>query len=755
MPALRCLVVSAALLALIALPAFSEPAHVRSATVPLGEPVECTADVRHEVGTRPLAPPWSAPEAPARLPRLEGYVLVDSVTRSLFVPGGEEYAVRFDLVNRALRETLLPYSISPTALSAIAIAPTWLQMDMELNLQYLTTSLQNELGALLLSITDPRLVDEVAFSIAHLGRYILAHGDFDSTVLLRNAELMYEIDPELDFVEIVDYDLGGGDFYSTTRYVTIDGPDTVIVEIPREMYYWWVSMPKVSDELPLQDASVYDMFWREYLYYESDSGYPVLRDVVAPLEAVWDGQEYNWPGGRAFTETMLAVDAIGNWCSETVPNAASGNRPIQPNVIAFEHNGNCGELQDLLCAAARTCLLPCACTMDILEDHVWCELWLPEWTRLDNWHPYQIDLGRGPTRIGNYGVAYDQDHGGSKDCSCIWNWRNDGYIFDVIDHYSQVCTLTVFIDDPNGVPVDNAAVQIASEFYYNPYPLYRGTWGQTGQDGTIRFLLGDNQNYYVRVTSSLGNYPVSGYASIITASVPGEHYYWNWSTPNPMPQLEMTEVPSGIESAHVLEVEYDLPWDVKNGRDFYSDPYSWYAEKLPGGHLEFFIADHANLNAYLVGAPFVAHEIVEGASSNHVQFHTPLLQDYYVVLSGVEHHRLYTQADVTVRLWEVSSGVAGEAGTAAVALSPPRPNPFRPGGVLTFSLAREGRATLAVYDVSGALVRTLTDGTAAPGRYDRAWDGRDNEGHPVASGVYFARLVAGGVEANRKLVLVR
>lgn len=752
---LRCLACSVALLALAAGPVSSDTPSGRSATTPLGDPIECTADVRHEVTTGPFAIPWAPPSAPARLPRLEGYVLADSLVKSLFVPAGEEYAVRFDQVNRALRETLLPYSISPTAISAIAIAPRWVQADMELNLQYLTTDQQNELGALLLSLTDPRLVDEVAFSIAHLGRYILADGDFDHTILRDNAELMYEIDEELDFVEIVDYDLGDGDFYSTTRYVTVDGPDTVVVEIPREMYYWWVAMPKVSDELPLKDETVYNMFWREYLYYESDVGYPVLRDVVAPLPAVWDGQQYNWPAGRAFTDSMLAVDAIGNWCSETVPSAASGNRPIQPNVIAFEHNGNCGELQDLLCAAARTCLLPCACTMDILEDHVWCELWLPEWGRLDNWHPYQIDLGHGPTRIGNYGVAYDRDHGGGKDCSCIWNWRNDGYIYDVIDHYSQVCTLTVFIDDPNGVPVDNAAVQIASEFYYSPYPLYRGTWGQTDHNGTIQFLLGDNQNYYVRVGTSLGNYPASGYASIITASIPGEHYHWNWTTPNTMNQLAMTEAPSGTDSPWVIEVEYDLPCDVKHGRDFYSSPYSWYAEKLPGGHLDFFIADYANLNAYLAGSPFVAHEIAEAVSSNHTQFHPPLVQDYYVVLSGAEHHRLYTQADAIVRLWEVSTGVSWEAGAGVASLSQPFPNPFRAGGTLALTVGEEGPVSLAIYDVSGALVRTLEDGVLEPGRYDRAWNGKDNAGRPVASGVYFARLAAGPDQANRKLVLVR
>jgi hypothetical protein len=754
MTALRCVACSVALLVLVAGPVFSDLPSDRSATTPLGDPIECTADVRGEVTTGPFGIPWAAPAAPARLPRLDGYALVDSIVTGVFVPAEQEYAVRFDLANEALRETLVPYSITPTALSAIAIAPKWLQMDLELNLQYLTTDVQNDLGALLLSLPDPRTVDEVAFSIAHLGRYILSDGSFDSELLRRNAELMYEIDPELDFVEIVDYDFGG-DYYSTTCYVTVDGPDTVIVEIPRDMYYWWVAMPKVSDEMPLMDESVYDMFWREYLYYESDVGYPILRDVVTPLKAVWDGLQYNWPAGRAFTDSMLAVDAIGNWCSETVPYAASGNRPIQPNVIAFEHNGNCGELQDLLCAAARTCLLPCACTMDILEDHVWCELWMGEWARADGWHPYQIDLGHGATRIDNYGVAYDHDHGGGKDCSCIWNWRNDGYIFDVIDHYSQVCTLTVYIDDPNGVPVDNAAVQIASEYYYSPYPLYRGTWGQTDGNGMIRFLLGDNQNYYVRVGTSLGNYPASGYASIITASVPGEHYFWNWTAPNAMTQLAMTEAPSGIDSPWVVEVEYDLPYDVKNGKDFYADPYGWYAEKLPGGHLEFFISDLANLNAYLSGSPFVAHEIAQGASSNHVQFHTPLPQDYYVVLSGKEHHRLYTEAEITVRLWEASTGVAGETDRGVAVLARPSPNPFRPGGTLAFSVGEAGPVRLAIYDVRGALVRTLADGFVGPGRHDRAWDGRDNAGRPVASGVYFVRLCQGREEADRKLVLLR
>ncbi len=238
-------------------------------------------------------------------------------------------------------------------------------------------------------------------------------------------------------------------------------------------------------------------------------------------------------GRRPFTDTMLAVDAVGNWCSETVPYAAEGDRPIQPNIIAHGHNGNCGELQDLLCAAARTCLIPALCTMDALEDHVWCEMWL------DEWHEYQIDLGRGPTHIDNPGCAYDYDHGGSKDCSCIWDWRGDGWSWQSIGTYSQTCTLSVHIEDPDGVAVDNATVTIASEGYYPPYTIGAGLTGETGQDGTIDFVLGNHQNYYVRVTSGLGNYPPSGYASVITNSTAGEHYYWEWGLTSTMPQLAM------------------------------------------------------------------------------------------------------------------------------------------------------------------------------------------------------------------------
>jgi flagellar hook assembly protein FlgD len=60
-----------------------------------------------------------------------------------------------------------------------------------------------------------------------------------------------------------------------------------------------------------------------------------------------------------------------------------------------------------------------------------------------------------------------------------------------------------------------------------------------------------------------------------------------------------------------------------------------------------------------------------------------------------------------------------------------------------------------VYNVRGELVRTLVSEARPAGRHEAVWDGSDNAGQPVSSGVYIARLVAGQVAMQRKLMLVK
>jgi hypothetical protein len=89
------------------------------------------------------------------------------------------------------------------------------------------------------------------------------------------------------------------------------------------------------------------------------------------------------------------------------------------------------------------------------------------------------------------------------------------------------------------------------------------------------------------------------------------------------------------------------------------------------------------------------------------------------------------------------------------------PNPFNPSTTIKFTLpaAVDGGATvptsLRIYNVLGELVRTLADESMVPGVHHKVWDGRDDQGNQVASGVYFYRLRAGDFEDTRKMVLMK
>jgi hypothetical protein len=83
------------------------------------------------------------------------------------------------------------------------------------------------------------------------------------------------------------------------------------------------------------------------------------------------------------------------------------------------------------------------------------------------------------------------------------------------------------------------------------------------------------------------------------------------------------------------------------------------------------------------------------------------------------------------------------------------PNPFNPTTTIRFSLPESDIVSLAIYDGAGHLVRTLVDGPRNSGLQGVDWDGMNNEGQAVTSGVYFYRLRAGRVSETKKMVLLR
>ena len=110
------------------------------------------------------------------------------------------------------------------------------------------------------------------------------------------------------------------------------------------------------------------------------------------------------------------------------------------------------------------------------------------------------------------------------------------------------------------------------------------------------------------------------------------------------------------------------------------------------------------------------------------------------------------------------NGVPDECGIPTDVAAAPRPsfqlfqnvpNPFNPRTSIAFEIPAPGNVRLRIFDLQGRLVRTVTSGAADAGPHTTEWDGLDDRGRAVASGLYVYRVEAPGLVAARKMLLVR
>ncbi|MCK4236238.1 MAG: T9SS type A sorting domain-containing protein, partial [Candidatus Krumholzibacteria bacterium] len=90
-----------------------------------------------------------------------------------------------------------------------------------------------------------------------------------------------------------------------------------------------------------------------------------------------------------------------------------------------------------------------------------------------------------------------------------------------------------------------------------------------------------------------------------------------------------------------------------------------------------------------------------------------------------------------------------------LALNQNVPNPFNPRTTIGFFMPGTEHVQLDIYDLEGRLVQRLIDKPMHSGRHQIEWNGRDNRGRTVASGVYFYRLTAGKQTSAKKMILLR
>lgn len=133
----------------------------------------------------------------------------------------------------------------------------------------------------------------------------------------------------------------------------------------------------------------------------------------------------------------------------------------------------------------------------------------------------------------------------------------------------------------------------------------------------------------------------------------------------------------------------------------------------------------------------------------------------YVDVAGAPYFYKLTAVDIhgneSVAATLQPTGTVDVEGVAPheLSLSAPAPNPLRGSTTLRLALPREARVSLAVYDQQGRRLRTLLAGAQPAGERAIAWDGRDDGGRGVPSGIYFVRLECEGRALTRRIAAIR
>ena len=92
---------------------------------------------------------------------------------------------------------------------------------------------------------------------------------------------------------------------------------------------------------------------------------------------------------------------------------------------------------------------------------------------------------------------------------------------------------------------------------------------------------------------------------------------------------------------------------------------------------------------------------------------------------------------------------------AAFELYPNFPNPFNPSTTIRFTLSGISDIVLAIFDIHGGLVRNLKQETLNTGSYSVTWDGQDNQGQILPSGIYLCQLKSGSFSKTQRMMLLK
>ena len=573
--------------------------------------------------------------------------IIGAVAREIDIPAGSDYYIKFDSANLTLDgENITSYSsgLSEKIKDAIAKSPRWIQRELTRQFH----AIDGEEYADLILDMSKKYVDEIAYTIASS-----PIGTVPSVDILRdNVKILYENDKWIKYADILDYNDDQGNYYSTIRYKVIENEIVKQFEYPPDIYYGYVVHPEIISKADY----IYDKFWRDYLFNHNDLGYPLLKEKLSEINFLWDCKSYSQHGNRLWSWSMdnhpTAVEAISYWIGKTVPHQAFGDRPWQPNVIAHEHNGWCGELKTLAVAAQCTALIPSISANNVGEDHVWREFYERGWHHSDNWW---ADSGGAIDKPDVY------TYGWGKDMSAIYAINGDRSIYELTSTYihpEDRKTVCFQVLDSSFQPVDGARVavtvegpkdmtglkfkllEIVESIWDLIPPMLRGRilqflytkvkgrideipdsvdgfihsiWNYTNMNGECCFELGQNRSYIFII--QYGNlkdpFQLAQYNKLRIQEKPVDWNYKIWFPflTSKKDKYFAEEMPSG-------DISFKVSYDTESYQ---------IQENLRGKHkiiytrdgkIDFFIVDKNNFNKYCKGLDFKCYNYKSGSKGN-------------------------------------------------------------------------------------------------------------------------------------------
>lgn len=307
----------------------------------------------------------------------------------------------------------------------------------------------------------------------------------------------------------------------------------------------------------------------------------------------------------------------------------------------------------------------------------------------------------------------------------------------------------VFSEQIDATPGDNITL-VANEDLMPPVPpLFTSaagrsdacahlTWSPTGDMTVVGYIvsygvLSVEQGQSTTYQYSVETGPVS---SFDVCELAGTTYYFSVQAINYVGQVSAYSRELGVEmtTTPVLISRFD----ARATRDTVRLSWSVVTDEIIGGFVVYRRGPGAS-ERMLTGAPLPAN------AESYVDADVRAGTTYTYTLAAIK------EDGSEIR----STPVMATTPAFALALDPNIPNPFRDATRIPFTLAATSRATLRVYDVTGALVATVFDGVLSEGEHESSWNGLDGAGRRVASGTYFYALTAGKHVQSRKMLLVR